>query len=104
MPKLTDPTRPKDRRIDLAKVPRGFTLQEWALLVEEFKNWPFRPQVTNLSALKESLLIACPFSWSSRTSELKPSLRSVHITGRNLVTRLQRYLTSQQYNANSHEL
>jgi len=104
MPKLTDPTRPKDRKIDLAKVPRGFTLQEWALLVEEFKNWPFRPQVTKSSALKELLLITCPVSLPSRTSELKPSLRSVRITGRNLVTRLQRYLTSQQYNANSDEL
>ena len=40
IPKLTDGILSKD--------PRGLTLDDWKMVVQEFKNWPFRPEVSIL--------------------------------------------------------
>ncbi|PPQ90561.1 hypothetical protein CVT25_015875 [Psilocybe cyanescens] len=41
---FTNPADPKDR-LDISKSPRSFTVDEWNLVVQAFKNWPFRPMV-----------------------------------------------------------
>ncbi|KAF9482258.1 S-adenosyl-L-methionine-dependent methyltransferase [Pholiota conissans] len=47
LPKLTDPSLPEDQRVDIEKSPRRLDIREWALIINAFKNWPFRP--TDLS-------------------------------------------------------
>jgi len=43
IPKLTDPSRTP---FDLKKNPKDLTMPEWELIVEEFKRWPFKPEVS----------------------------------------------------------
>ncbi|KAF8971134.1 S-adenosyl-L-methionine-dependent methyltransferase [Flammula alnicola] len=44
LPKLTDPSLPKEDVIDIKKMPREFNIHEWDTIVRTFKEWPFRPQ------------------------------------------------------------
>lgn len=46
VPKLTNPDLPSDQRIDPDKWIREFTVQDWALIVKAFKEWPFAPDVS----------------------------------------------------------
>ena len=44
--KLTDPSRNPEFTFDPRKFgPRDLNLRQWAVLLEEFKKWPFRPDV-----------------------------------------------------------
>ncbi|KAF8198108.1 S-adenosyl-L-methionine-dependent methyltransferase [Pholiota molesta] len=43
LPGITDPTLPEEQRLSTARTPRELDLREWALVVNAFKNWPFRP-------------------------------------------------------------
>jgi transcription factor 1 len=46
VPKLTDPKLPPHQRIDPEKWIREYTVQDWELVVEAFKAWPFAPDVS----------------------------------------------------------
>jgi transcription factor 1 len=49
LPGITDPTLPEEQRLSTARTPRELDLREWALVVNAFKNWPFRPMVRSSS-------------------------------------------------------
>ncbi|GHJ88938.1 hypothetical protein NliqN6_5340 [Naganishia liquefaciens] len=53
VPKLTDPSLPADKRIEPTKWIREYTVQDWSLIVEAFKKWPFAPDVLVLGTLLE---------------------------------------------------
>ena len=58
IPKMTDPSLPEEQRVDVSKSPRKLELREWQILVNAFKNWPFRPTVC-LRTLFVSLVPLC---------------------------------------------
>ena len=45
LPKLCNKELPPNERLDTKKTPRSLDLNEWALVVRVFKEWPFRPEV-----------------------------------------------------------
>jgi transcription factor 1 len=61
IPKLTNPDLPEDQRIDPDKWIREYTVQDWALVVKAFKEWPFAPDVSkDLISSRQSLTICSP--------------------------------------------
>jgi hypothetical protein len=44
--KLTDPSLPPEKQIDVKKTPRELSTEEWRNLVRVFEDWPFRPEVS----------------------------------------------------------
>jgi hypothetical protein len=46
LPLLQSPDLPVDRRIDPMKQVREFDTQDWANIVQVFKNWRFAPEVS----------------------------------------------------------
>lgn len=43
--KITDPTLPPSQRIDTDKLIIDLTINDWAVLLKAFHEWPFAPQV-----------------------------------------------------------
>ncbi|EAU91159.1 hypothetical protein CC1G_03327 [Coprinopsis cinerea okayama7 len=41
---LTDPDLPAEQQLDVSKRPQELTVHEWALIVNAFDKWPFRPK------------------------------------------------------------
>lgn len=54
IPKLTNTSLPPDQRIDPEKWIREYTVQDWALVVKAFKEWPFAPDVSRFLETSES--------------------------------------------------
>lgn len=48
IPRLTDPSRILGHSFDMKKDPKDLTMREWELIVEVFKRWPFKPEVSFL--------------------------------------------------------
>ncbi|KAJ2930301.1 hypothetical protein H1R20_g6796, partial [Candolleomyces eurysporus] len=42
--KLTDPSLPPEKRVDVKKAPRDLSTEDWKILVDVFEEWPFRPE------------------------------------------------------------
>ena len=65
---LTDPSLPEEQRVDVDMPIRDLTINDWALIVRAFDNWPFAPEVCRRILLVRSVT-DCYFrrAWSSRT-------------------------------------
>lgn len=45
LPKISNPDLPESQRIDTSKKIRDLTVNDWAVLVKAFDEWPFAPEV-----------------------------------------------------------
>lgn len=59
IPKLTNLDLPPDQRIDPDKWIREYTVQDWALIVKAFKEWPFAPDVGRIRMSSRQSLTVC---------------------------------------------
>lgn len=46
---LTDPSLPPEERVDVKKQIRRLDIKDWALIIRAFNNWPFAPEVSNIT-------------------------------------------------------
>lgn len=71
---LTDPSLPPEQRVDISEPIRNLTINDWALIVRAFDNWPFAPEVrpsflvryASLTDSPQSLVISDAFSKDGR--------------------------------------
>ena len=78
IPRLTDPSRIP---FDLKKNPKDLTVPEWELIIEEFKRWPFKPEVLICSViLCHKSIIVNPLLL--RSSELTLFMKSITTIGK----------------------
>ena len=59
---LSDPSLPRDQRVNISKSVRDLNLADWVLIHRAFDAWPFKPQVrhtflTLLVARAELMLV-----------------------------------------------